>query len=156
MDKVQQVFYALTRYFLNLMKLLVPFASHDCFPHRNDAIIIFMDDGWKLFSQKLVRESRASIRKNLARQFFIFKVMFVVGYYNEFTAARRQMFCTSFVKEKLKLLVMNPMCISAPWADSLEIIALHPVKKNKGSTQWLLVPLGILLLRLLTCSQKTC
>ena len=63
----------------------------------------------------------SSIRKKIGVPIFIFKVMFVVGYYNEFTVVIRQFFVDDFLK-------MNPMVLSAPWANSLEIISLQPIK----------------------------
>ena len=40
------------------------------------------------------------------------------------------------LKPVKKLLEINPMGLSAPWDDSLGIIALQPVKKCHGLTQW--------------------
>ena len=54
--------------------------------------------------------------------------MFMFGYYNEFTFVRRQTFCQLFAKEILKkMLGINPMGLSAPWDDFLEIIVLESV-----------------------------
>ena len=81
-----------------------------------------------MFSQKLAHVSRSSIWKNLVCPFFIFKAIFVVGYYNEFTVERRKIVSKLFVKDDLKKLQeMNPMGLSVPWEDYLEIIVLHPV-----------------------------
>ena len=44
------------------------------------------------------------------------------------------------------------MVLSAPWYDSLDIIALELVKR-KGLTQWYIVPLGTTLLWLFTYGQ---
>ena len=48
---------------------------------------------------------------------------------------------------------MNPMSLSDPWADSLDIISLQPVKHISRDAQWALVPLGPTLLILLSCGQ---
>ena len=49
-------------------------------------------------SYKLDRVSRSLIQKNLARQAFIFKFMFLVGYSNEFTVVWSQIICQLFLK----------------------------------------------------------
>ena len=67
--------------------------------------------------------------ENMARQFSIFKFMFVVGYYNEFIVLQRQILCKLFAKANFKKMHgMNPMSLSDPSYESLEIIALQPVK----------------------------
>ena len=49
---------------------------------------------------------------------------------------------------------MNPMVISDPWTNYLDIIALHPVKRiSEGLPKWSLVPLGINHLILFLCVQ---
>ena len=68
-------------------------------------------------------------RENMERQYFIFKLMFVIGYNNQFTLLLREIVCKLFVKEnENKLPGINPTGLSVPRADSLEIIALHPGK----------------------------
>ena len=83
--------------------------------------------------------------------------MFVIGYNNQFAVVWRQLFCKLFGKDNYnkllgnnpnilidsrydsldiialepvkKILGINPMGLSAPWAESLGIIALKPVQK---------------------------
>ena len=45
-----------------------------------------------------------------------------------------------------KLIGINPMRLSSRWEESLDIIALKSVKKHQGLTQWDLVALGLTLL----------
>ena len=57
------------------------------------------------------------------------------------------------LKPVKKCLGINPMGLSVPWDDSLDIIATQKSKINLyGLTQWALVPLGKNLLMLLPCS----
>ena len=57
----------------------------------------------------------------------------MVGYYNEFTVAQRQIVYKLFVKDNLqKIQGMNPIGLSAPRSNSLEITALKKVKKLQG------------------------
>ena len=58
-----------------------------------------------------------------------------------------QLICNQQVVTYNKFWIMNPIGLSAPCSDYLDIIALHPVKKIKGQTQWDLVPLGTTRLR---------
>ena len=68
--------------------------------------------------------------KNLARQCFIFKLMFLIGYNNKFAVVRRQFLCKLFVEDNQnELRGIKLMVLSSPWAESLGIIALNPVKK---------------------------
>ena len=43
-----------------------------------------------------------------------------------------QFICNQRVVTYNKLQGIKPMVLSAPWANSLDIIALHPVKKCRG------------------------
>ena len=45
-----------------------------------------------------------------------------------------QLICNQCVVTYNKFCGMNPMGLSAPWGDSLEIISLHPVKNARGET----------------------
>ena len=103
-----------------------------------------------MFLQKLSRALRYLVWKNLARPLFIFNVMFVIDYNNQFTVVQRQIVSKLFVKyNKNKLLGVNPMGLSASRFDSLDIIDLQPVKKLWGLNQWELVTLGPTILILL-------
>ena len=116
------------------MEFLLPFVSHNCFPYCDGFIFIF--DGCYIkiiFTQISSYIKVFNLGKNMARQYFIFKIMFVIGYNNQFTVVRRRMFCKLFVKENCnKLLGINPMGLSEPRSDCLEIIAVQPVKKIIG------------------------
>ena len=97
---------------------------------------------------------------NLTRQYYRFKLMYVIGYNNPFTVVRRKYFCKLFPKDNstkllginptslsppraesldiidlwpvTKLIGISPMSLSAPWSDSIDIIALNPIKKILG------------------------
>ena len=58
-----------------------------------------------------------------------------------------QLICNLRVVTYNKLRGINQMGLIVPWANSLDIIALHPVEKFRGLTQWALMPLGPNLLR---------
>ena len=117
-------------YFLKLIKLLLPFASHYLPPNCDVSIIIFDSCRLKIifYTNYLVCQG-IQFGENLARQYFIFKLMLVIGYNNQFTVVQRQNICKLFVKDNWKkLLGINPLGLIEPWADYLEIIALKPVK----------------------------
>ena len=70
--------------------------------------------------------------KNLARQYFKFQLMFVIDYNNQLIVVQRKTVCKSFVKDNQnQLLGIDPMGLSAPRSDSLEIIALYQVKIDR-------------------------
>ena len=59
---------------------------------------------WWILDRKYCRSNLLvyqglQIGKNTARQYFIFIVMFVVGYYNEYTVVWRQNICQFFFKD---------------------------------------------------------
>ena len=97
---VQLVFYSTTWFFFKLGELLLLFASHKQFTHCNGSIVIF-DGCWI----KIIFTIISSYIKDLnlgkipARQYFIFKLMFVIGYNNQFKVVRRKLFCKLFVKD---------------------------------------------------------
>ena len=62
----------------------------------------------------------------MTRLFLIFRLVFMVGYYNEFKVVRRNIFSKIVFNTIKKLRGINPMGLSTPWADSFEIFALHP------------------------------
>ena len=68
------------------MKLLVPFTSYKTIPHCDGSIAIF-DGCWmkNIFKTNYLVYQGIQFRKNLACQYFIFKLMFVTGYNNQFT-----------------------------------------------------------------------
>ena len=82
------------------MELLVPFASHSFISHCEDPIVIFYGFWIRInFHENLLVYQCLQFGKNMAGQFFIFKVIFVVGYYNEFTVVQRQIVCKLFAKD---------------------------------------------------------
>ena len=71
--------------------------------------------------------------KNLVRQYFIFKLLLVIGCNNKFTVVRRQTFCKLSIKENYqKLIGITSMVPSEPRAYSHEIIAFQIVSKLIG------------------------
>ena len=91
-----------------------------------------------------------NLGKNMACQYFIFKLMFVIGYNNQSKLVRRKIICKLLVKDNQNNFPgINPMVLSALRTNFLEIIALKPVKNWCGLTQWALATLGPTLLILL-------
>ena len=84
--------------FFNLMDLLVPFMSHKN-SHCKGSFIIF-DGCWiKIFITKISSCIKVfNLGGNLAHQYFIFKLMFVIGYNNKFILVRRQLFINYLLK----------------------------------------------------------
>ena len=78
-----------------------------------------MDSRLNFFHTNYLVYQAPQFGKNLVRPFFIFKAMFMVGYYNKLTVVQRQIVSKLFVKENKKLQGMNPMGLSAPWGDPL-------------------------------------
>ena len=68
----------------------------------------------------------------MERQYFIFKLMFMIEYNNQFTVVRRQIFCKLFVQyNSNKLLGIYPIGLGAPRSDILDIISLLTVKIDR-------------------------
>ena len=83
---IRKYYIPLCHTFLKLMELLVPLVSHKYLSCCGGSIIIF-DGCWlKIFFSQISLCIRVFNSKyNLARPFFIYKVMYVLGCYNELT-----------------------------------------------------------------------
>ena len=97
---IQQVLYSNKWSFLYSIELLVPLASQK----KISLWRLHCHFWWLLdkiyFLHKWARVYRSWIWKNLGRQLFIFNVMFMLGYYNEFKFVGGLILC-QFFKRKL-------------------------------------------------------
>ena len=126
------------------MELLVTFASHKTIPSCGGSIVIF-DGCWKktIFQKHLLVYQGIQFGKNMMRPFFIVKFVFMVGYYNEFTAVQRKMLVKYLLKTMKKMRGMNPMGLSAPCANSFKYFCLASSKKcYKRLAQWTIFTFG--------------
>ena len=91
---VQQVFYALTLLFSYLVEFLLLFALHNFPPHCNGSTVIF-DGCWiKLrFTQISSYIKDFNSGKNMGPQYFRFKLIFMIGYNNQFKVVQRKFLC---------------------------------------------------------------
>ena len=77
---------------------MLPFSSYKTFP-QYDGSIVFVDGFWI----KIIFYTNKLMYKGLKiwkiwRQYFLFEVMFVFGYYNELTFVRSKIICQLFFK----------------------------------------------------------
>ena len=136
------------------MELLLLFASSNFFIITTVPLPFLMVSEF-VFTKIISYTNVSNLGENLARQYFIFKLMLMITDNHQFKVVPRQFFCKWFVIDNYnKLLgvkpmglssprfdsidiialsalkywiVINPMSLSAPWADSLDIISLNPV-----------------------------
>ena len=62
--------------------------------------------------------------------------------YDEYKSMDFKLICNQRLGTYSKLWGINPMGLSSPCDEYIEIVSLHPVKKYKAWNQWALVPLG--------------
>ena len=98
---IQQVFYfPMLSLFLNWRSCCFLLRRINVFLIATAPLSFLMVAGWKLFfSQILLYIQVINLGVNMARQYFIFKIMFLIRYNNQFTVVQTLFFRKIFVKD---------------------------------------------------------